>query len=99
MTSILSNLPESAVGLRLARIFHERLILCEAMRFDNGRKGVEITLRRAQIAGLVDFEAEIKNHFADVLDEGGDIVETVALDAGSYSALKNKWMRCKVEHI
>lgn len=92
------NLPESVVGLRLARINHkDELILCEAMRFDKGRDAVDTTLRRAQISGRVEIEGKIINHFADALDDNGDIVVTVALDAKSYKALKTKWMRCKVE--
>lgn len=92
------DLPLSAVGLRLARIDgRENLILCEAKRFDNGLAGVELVLRRAALAGRVEVDGEIANHFADVLDGDGDMVETVALDRRSYSALKNRWMRCKVE--
>lgn len=92
------RLPRSAVGLRLARIDRkENLVLCEAMRFESGRAGVEATLRRAWISGRVELGGVIANHFAEVLDDSGDIVATVALDRGSYSALKNRWMRCKVE--
>lgn len=93
-------LPASSVGLRLARIdSKERLLLCEAMRFDAGLVAVDTTLCRAALSGRVEVDGEIKNHFADVIDDDGDIVETVALDRGSYSALKNKWMRCKVERL
>lgn len=92
------ELPATGVGLRLARIDRkERLILCEAVRFVDGRSAVDTVLRRAQISGRVDVGGKISNHFADVLDDAGDIVETVALDAKSYRALKNRWMRCKVE--
>ena len=88
----------SSVGLRLARITaNEDLVLCEAMRFDGGLPAVDMVLRRAAISGRVDVGGEIGNHFADVLDDDGDIVETVALDRRSYSALKGRWMRCRVE--
>ncbi len=98
MTTEQRSLPLAAVGLRLARIdSRERLSLCEAIRFDAGRPAVETTLHRATISGRVEIGGEIKNHFADVLDDSGDIIETVALDRHSYSALKNHWMRCKVE--
>lgn len=91
-------LPNSAVGLRLARINRkDELILCEAMRFDAGHPAVETTLRRAAISGRVEIEGKIADHFADALDDAGDIVATVALDAKSYKALKTKWMRCKVD--
>ena len=95
------NLPSDAVGLRLARITkREELILCEPVRFTAGRAAIDTTLRRAAISGRVEVEADgviINNHFADVLDNNGDMVGTVALDAKSYGALKNHWMRCKVD--
>lgn len=92
------NISPSAVGLQLARITKaEELILCEAVRFIGGRAAVDTTLRRASISGRVELEGEIQNHFADILDHKGNIVGTVALDAKSYSALKSRWMRCKVE--
>lgn len=91
------TLPEAAVGLQLYRFAGERLIACEAIQFKTGYSGVEIVLRRARISGRVDIGGDIKDHFADVLDESGTILETVALDRKSYSALKNKWMRCRVE--
>lgn len=91
-------LPHEAVGLRLARITRrEELVLCEAMRFAGGAPEVDMALRRARISGRVEIGGDIANHFADVLDEGCNIIETVALNARSYSALKNKWMRCKVD--
>ena len=94
------NLPESVVGLRLARIDRNgALILCEAMRFDKGHAAVDTVLRRALISGRVEVEGKIADHFADALDGDGDIVVSVALDAKSYRALKTKWMRCKVEKL
>lgn len=93
-----AHVPRDAVGLRLARIdANERLILCEAIKFDDGRAAVETTLRRAALAGRVEVDGEIANHFADFMDTNGDLVGTVALDRKSYSVLKNKWMRCRVE--
>jgi len=89
---------KEAVGLRLARIdSRENLILCEAVRFVAGRPAVVTTLRRAELAGRVEVDGKIENHFADVLDDNGDLVGTVALDRESYSSLKNHWMRCRVE--
>lgn len=89
-----------AVGLRLARIDRkEQLILCEPVRFMRGTPAVQQVLNRAKISGRVQVNGKIKNHFADALDENGDIVQTIALDAKSYGALKNKWMRCKVDPI
>lgn len=96
------EIPKEAVGLRLARIDkRDNLILCEAVRFTNGHSAVVTTLRRAQLAGRVEVgpKARVKDHFADALDEDGDIVETIVLDRHSYSALKNHWMRCKVGRL
>ena len=98
MSYVRENIPPDAVGLRLARIDrNDDVVLCDAMRFDDGWDGVEIVLRRAAISGRVEVDGEIQNHFADLLDENQGIVGTVALDAGSYKALKTKWMRCKVD--
>lgn len=86
-----NDLPRTAVGLRLARIDRkDNLILCEAMRFDAGYPAVDTVLRRARISGRVEIEGKIADHFADVLDDAGDLVATIALDAKSYKALKTK---------
>jgi len=90
-------IPDQAVGLKLFRIVGEDLRACEAVRFVDGAASVDTVLRRAGISGRVDIGGDIKNHFADILDDAGTIIETVALDAKSYGALKNHWMRCKLE--
>lgn len=94
----MSGLPNNATGLRLARITpQDELILCEPVQFTAGLPSVDTVLRRAAISGRVEIDGDIGDHFADVLDRDGDIIETVALDAASYRALKNRWMRCKVD--
>lgn len=93
----MNKLPPDAVGLRLYRISGERLIACEAVLFVRGRAAVDIVLLRAAASGRVEIGGEIADHFADVLDAEQSMIETVALDAKSYGALKNHWMRCKVE--
>lgn len=94
----LDKLPAEATSLRLYRIDKkDRLIACEGVRFPGGHAAVNTVLRRGGIAGLVDVGGNIQDHFADVLDDTGTMVQTVALDAGSYRALKTKWMPCKVE--
>jgi hypothetical protein len=96
--NFLGVLPKESAGLRLARIdSRENLILCEAVCFVAGLPGVDTVLRRAAISGRVEVNGKIENHFADVLDANGSMIEIVALDAGSYRALKTHWMRCKVE--
>lgn len=95
---MVAGIPPEAVGLRLCRInSREELILCESVRFTAGWAAVETTLRRAEISGRVEVNGKIADHFADVLNDQQDIIETVALDAKSYRSLKTHWMRCKVE--
>lgn len=97
---MIAGLPPSCSGLRLARITRkDELLLCEAVQFINGAAAVDTVLRRAAISGRVEVEGKIENHFADVLDADGSMVATIALDRHSYSALKNHWMRCKVERL
>jgi hypothetical protein len=95
MTGEVDRLPMQAAGLQLHRIVGERLIACEKIRFVRGRPAVQMTLLRAAIAGRVDVGGKIEDHFADVLDDDGSMIETVALDAKSYRSLKTRWMRCK----
>lgn len=95
----MARLPETVVGLQLFRIVRDDLRACEPMRFDGGRGAVECVLNRASVSGRVEVNGEIKDHFADAFDASGDLVETIALDAKSYKALKTKWMRCKVQWI
>jgi hypothetical protein len=90
-------IPETATGVVLYRIRGERLIGCETCDFEQGSAGVELVMRRAAISGRVEVGGKLENHFADLLDKDGSMVETVALDAKSYGALKNRWMRCRVE--
>ncbi len=90
------NIPNTSKGLRLAKINNkDELLLCEPVFFMRGHIAVEGNLRRARISGRVEIGGKINNHFADILDENGLMLESVALDRDSYSALKNKWMRCK----
>ena len=96
MTS--TDLPPGSTGLRLARIDRQgALLLCEAIRFPAGLSAVDTVLRRAAISGRVEIGGDIADHFADVLGDDGTILETVALDRRSYSALKNRWMQCRVD--
>lgn len=77
----------------------DRLQACEAMKFTGGMPAVDTTLRRAAISGRVEVEGKVEDHFADLLDDNGSMIATVALDAKSYRALKTKWMKCKVESV
>lgn len=61
------TIPAEAVGLRLCRITQkEELILCEPVRFTEGRAGVETTLRRAKLSGVVSRpEVQLGNHHVE----------------------------------
>jgi hypothetical protein len=99
--SVTGTLPADAAGLRLCKIFPgDDLRLCEPVLFTRGRAAVDTVLRRAAISGGrvdIDPEGELPDHFADVLDARGHMVGNVALDADSFRALKDHWMRCKYE--
>jgi len=90
------TIPNDACGLKLHRIIGGQIKACEAVMFEGGRDAVLTTLNRAAISGRVEIGGSIEDHFADVLDADGDMVETVALNAASYRILKTKWMRCRV---
>lgn len=96
-STLQAELPAAAVGLRLGRYVGDELRLCEPVIFESGREGVEVTLRRAAISGHVEIEGPIANHFADIMSDPYTWIGTVALDAKSYRALKNHWMRCRLE--
>lgn len=93
----LDKLPEDAVGLRLCKMFGEELRLCEGVMFTKGRPAVNTVLRRAALAGRVEVDGELLDHWADVLNTKGDWSVIVALDADSFRSLKGHWMRCKYE--
>ena len=89
-------IPEDAISIVLYRICGERLFGCETVSFPNGNAGISTVLCRAAISGKVEVGGKLVKHFADLCNAAGDIIESVALDAKSYGALKNQWMRCKV---
>lgn len=92
------DIPQEAAGLRLCKMRGEDLRLCETLIFVEGHKAVEIVLRRASISGKVGPVGETGDLWADLMTADGDtLVETVALDRGSWNALKNHWARCKFE--
>lgn len=94
------DLPPDAAGLRLCKIFPgEDLRLCEPVLFTKGRPAVDTVLRRAALSGRVEINPDgpLPDHFADILDANGDMIGNVALDAKSFKALKNHWMRCRYE--
>lgn len=96
----LGTLPQEAAGLRLAKIFPgDDLRLCEPVSFAGGYSAVATVLNRASISGRVEVDPDgpLPDHFADVLDGAGDLIGCVALDAASFKALKDHWMRCKYE--
>lgn len=95
-----TGVPREAHGLRLCKIFpNDELRLCEAVMFQRGAGAVDTVLRRAAISGrvAVNPKGPLPDHFADIFDAKGDMIGNVALDARSFKALKDHWMRCKYE--
>jgi len=77
----------------------EDLRLGELVIFTGGRSAVITTLTRAAISGHVGGQPEANTDWwADIMDREGSMVDTIRLDRGSWNALKNRWMRCKMEH-
>ncbi len=94
------TVPKEAVGLALYRIASgDRLIASEDVIFANGHNAIDTVLRRASISGAVSIGGALKDHFADLIDAKRDIIESVALDAKSYKALKYRWARCKTLNV
>lgn len=92
----LQVIPVEARGLQLCKHFLNTLRVTEKIMFtDHG--GVELTLRRAAISGQVSFNTPLEEHWADILDEQGDIIGHASLDANSFKALKGHWMRCRYQ--
>lgn len=96
----LENLHPEARGLRLNKINAKgELIPCELVMFTGGAAAVNTVLRRAALSGVVKIEPyeERSDYFADVYTNENDWEQTILLDRKSYAALKNRWMRCKLE--
>lgn len=91
------QLPPGTVGLRLCKIAGDDIVMCEKVRFARGRVGADTALRRAAICGSVGPLGEAGDFWADILEEGGDWSETVALSREAWNALKNRILRCKVD--
>ena len=93
------GIPEGACGLRLCKIAaHEELKMSQLVMFRNGAAGVDTALRRAAISGAVGPVGETGDYWADIYDAAEDLVETIALDRGSWNSLKRRWARCKLEN-
>jgi hypothetical protein len=100
MAANLEGLPETAVGLRLCKIkSNDELVLCEPVQFVGGYDAVHTVLRRAAISGTVGPVGEAGDYFADIMDENGDMIETIALSRNSWNSLKNHWMRCRIDPL
>lgn len=93
------NLPAEAVGIRLCRVTRSGdLTLCETVIFDDGAAAIDTVLRRAQVSGKVGPIGETGDYWADLMNASDDtLIETVALDAKSYKAIKTKWTRTRLQ--
>ncbi|MGE3990344.1 hypothetical protein [Pseudorhodoplanes sp.] len=91
------KLPAEAHTIRLCKVVRNELILCEPVIFHGGAPAVDTILRRAALGGKVGPLGETGDYWADLMDADADnLVETIALDRGSWNAIKNKWARCKI---
>lgn len=97
--SAIKDIPEAATGLRLCKMVGDELVLAEEVQFPGGLASVDVTLRRAAISGQVGPVGETGDWWADIFDAKGDMIETIALDRRSWNALKNRWMRCRIENL
>lgn len=96
------DIPETVVGLRLARRRKDGMwFISEALRFEGGSAAVETLLRRAHLSGHVSVgvSGRSNRHVACLLDDRLVVVETAVLDAKSYRSLKTKWAKCKIESV
>ena len=62
-----------------------------------GAAAIDAILRGVSISGRVEIGGDIQDRFADLPGLGGSMIETVALSRTSYSALKNRWMRRRID--
>ena len=96
----LDNLDPAAKGLRLYKHnARDELISCELVMFADGAPAINTVLRRAALSGIVACEPfdDRMDYFADVYVNEAVSTQTILLDRASYAALKNRWMRCKLE--
>lgn len=94
----LNDLHPNAIGIKLYKLnAADELLGNELVTFQDGRKAVDIVLRRASLAGRVELDGDIDKHFADIYTDEYTWEQTVALDAGSYRSLKRVWARTKYD--
>lgn len=92
------QIPQDATGLRLCKMVGDDLRTSEGVRFTEGRAAVFTVLNRASVSGHVGGEIDsTTNWWADFLNSEGDGVAEIRLDRHSWNALKNQWMKCKME--
>lgn len=97
MNSLSFELPAGTVGLRLCKVAGDDLVMCESIHFGRGRVGATMALRRAAISGAVGPLGETGDYWADVLEDGEDWTDTVALSREAWNALKNRILRCRID--
>lgn len=93
------DIPAEAVGIRLCRVTKAgELTMCLTVLFDDGARAIDTVLRRAAISGKVGPVGETGDYWADLMNAGDDtLVETVALDAKSYKAIKTRWAKTELQ--
>lgn len=87
------DVPTGAFALRLFRVDlnKNRFLNYEAITFPNNpRSGCDMMLRRAAVSGEIKEIEHGERLGVDVLDEGGDILETLGLTRQSFQYLRRK---------
>src|SRR4051812_12378968 len=90
----LQIIPAAARVISLCRVAGDQLKMTEGAEFD-GCEPIELALRRASVSGLVAFNSEIGDYWADVGTQTGNHLLCVSLDRNSFKALKEQWLKVK----
>lgn len=90
---------QGTVGLRLCKVSSKGVLrIGETVIFKGGRPAVITTLNRAALSGHVGGGIDDDTtYWADQIGENEDSIGEIRLDQGSWSSLKNRWMRCRLE--
>lgn len=87
------GIPETATGFVLQRLSGDSLISTEHVVFPDGFLAVDTILRRAEICGWVGkFGCAVGdgNHFIDIFDANGDMLDVLPMSREAWSYLKRK---------
>lgn len=90
-TCVANIIDKTAVGIVLCRINKkEELLLYNTVYFDRKHIGVCRELKICSISGSLDVDAKLETYFADIVNDDDEIVNSVALDRGSFRTLRRR---------